>query len=611
MNKIYRFFLFSGFLFCLILSCFSYSWAGSSRKYTLKTDPVLKALSAELSRSMPVLRKAEKIPLYFLGYEVIETKKYELSSEMGRTSYEYEDLSRQLDIDARFGSYELDNTHQVKGEDSYSGDASFSQHIPVEDDIDSLRVSIWQHTDYAVKRAYEAFTKVQMNKALTAEEEDDTPDFSPYKARTFYKNAELPVIDKDALKKKINHVSALMKQYPFIYSGNIWFSAEADNRYIVNSDGARIKTGQVYLTLSLTVNSRTEDGMDVYRSRSYHGLKMEDFPSDSQLESDFRKAAEELNALRNAPLIEPFSGPAIMNARAAGVYFHEIIGHRFEGHRQKQEDSGQTFAKKLNEKITADFISVYDDPNVSSWNGIPLRGHYDYDDEGVKAEKAVLIENGVLKGFMMSRYPIRGFARSNGHGRKSAGYPVAVSRMGNTIVRASETMTYDKLREKLIEEIKRQGKPFGLIFDDISGGFTHTGRGTGQSFKVNPLMVYKAYADGRPDELVRGVDLVGTPLSSFAKIAAAADDYAVFNGSCGAETGWVPVSAIAPSMLISEVEVEKSQKSQQKLPVLPPPASERYDNSEDSKGVKAMPKTQPDQSEKMAVGNANAAEQMK
>jgi TldD protein len=256
------------------------------------------------------------------------------------------------------------------------------------------------------------------------------------------------------------------------------------------------------------------------------------------------------------------------------VYFHEIIGHRLEGHRQKLEDSGQTFAKKVGQKVTGDIISLYDDPSLKEFKGKPLRGYYRYDDEGVRGQRASLIENGVLKGFLMNRSPIRGFGASNGHGRRSPGNPT-VSRMGNLIVEASKTVPYPELRQMLIDECKRQNKPFGLVFDDISGGFTYTGRGSGQSFKVKPLLVYKVYTDGRPDEVVRGVDIVGTPIVSFSKVVAAADDSDIFNGTCGAESGWVPVSAVSPSLLITEMEVEKSQKSQQKPPVLEPPLHDK------------------------------------
>ncbi|MBO4555845.1 MAG: TldD/PmbA family protein [Elusimicrobiales bacterium] len=537
----------------------------------ISEDPIMKALSKELARHFDFMQTAEKVPLYYLGYEASDEKSYYIFSEMGAIKTESSYHSRQIDIDARFGSHELDNTHQIKG--SYdNGITDYSQPLPIDDDEDALRAAIWRHTDAALKRSHEAYTKVLMNKALTAEEEDGSPDFSSQPAHISYDSAEMPAIDKEKSKKLLNAVSAAMKKYDFVYSGGADLSASASNKYIVNSEGSKIRTGRSFLRLTFYLASRTEDGMELYRSRDYNVNSEDELPGEKELLAELSEAAKELLALRNAPAIEPYSGPAIMNARAAGVFFHEIIGHRLEGHRQKLEDSGQTFAKKLGEKVTADFLTLYDDPNIKEWNGIPLRGHYSFDDEGVPAEKALLIENGVLKGFLMGRSPIRGFSKSNGHGRKSSGYQISVSRMGNTIAKADISVSYAELRKMLIEEIKKQGKPFGLVFDDISGGYTMTGRGSGQTFKVNPLMVYKVYADGRPDELVRGADLVGTPIASFAKISAAADDYSVFNGDCGAESGWVPVSAVAPSILISEIEVEKSQKSQARQPVLPPPS---------------------------------------
>ncbi|MCX5785893.1 MAG: metallopeptidase TldD-related protein [Elusimicrobia bacterium] len=539
-----------------------------------KTDAVMNALTSELDRSFGVLKNAEKTPLYFLGYEVIDTKQYSASSFMGATDSENDSERRRLDIDARFNDFKLDNTHQIKGDNSFNSQTNYTQFVPVENDENSIRARVWEHTDAAFKRAYEAFTKVKMNKAITATEEDPSPDFSPAKAEVFYETAEFPSFDKAAWKARLNKLTEKFSPHAFIYQGQAWLRITSDNRYIVNSEGTRVKTGNTYVNMGYSITSRTDDGMELERDMQYHAATPAELPSDEVVLKDIERSITELKALKSAPLVDPFSGPAILNARPAGVYFHEIIGHRLEGHRQKLEDSGQTFAKKLNQKITADFITLYDDPNLKSFNGTVLRGHYTYDDEGVKAQRVNLIENGVLKGFLMSRSPIRDFASSNGHGRKSVGFQV-VSRMGNTMVEASKTVPYPKLREMLIEECKKQGKPFGLVFSDISGGFTFTGRGSGQSFKVLPLLVYRVYADGRPDEIVRGVDIVGTPIANFSKIIAAADDPAVFNGTCGAESGWVPVSAVAPSILMSEIEVEKSKKSQEKPPVLEPPLHDK------------------------------------
>lgn len=310
--------------------------------------------------------------------------------------------------------------------------------------------------------------------------------------------------------------------------------------------------------------------MDIARHHSYDGEKMEDMPDDAAILRDMDRSIAELEALKNAPIVQPYSGPVILKNRAAAVYFHELLGHRLERQRQKNESEGQTFAKKVGQKIISSFISVYDDPTLERFRGTFLRGTYPFDDEGTRSERVTLVQDGILRNFLMDRSPLLSFKDSNGHGRRETGFQI-VARMGNTIVHASETVSYQELRRRLIAEIRRQGKPFGLLFDDIQGGFTITSRQGTQAFKVLPRLVYRVYADGRPDEPVRGVNIVGTPLTSFSKIIAAADDYDVFNGTCGAESGQVPVSAVAPSLLISEMEVEKQQKAEAKPPILPPP----------------------------------------
>lgn len=534
-------------------------------------DAVMSALAKELDRSFKGFKNAESVPLYYLSYEVTESRTSHLGAKLGAITDDYDYASRKLDIDLRVNTPELDNTHQVKGDYSWTSQVQpLNLPLTVDDNEDALRARIWEYTDKAYKKAQANFTKVRMNRAVTAQEDDPSPDYSVSAPETFYETAVLPEMDKKLWREKLDKYSAGLADEPFIYDSGASLTAETKNRYIVNSEGSRIKTGNNYITLSFRLASRTTDGMDISRGEQYNAASYAELPSDDKVLADIRRSIAELKTLRDAPVMEPFHGPAILKARAAAVYFHEIIGHRLEGHRQKLEEEGQTFARKLGQKVTSDIITVYDDPNLTEFRGRSLRGNYRYDDEGVKAARASLIENGVLKGFLMSRSPIRGFPASNGHGRHSTGLP-AVPRMANTIVEASRTVGYEELRGQLIAECKKQNKPFGLVFDDISGGFTNTGRGGEQSFKVLPLLVYRVYADGRPDEAVRGADIVGTPIASLSKIAAAADDPDIFNGACGAESGWVPVSSVSPSLLLTEMEVEKSQKSQEKQPVLLPP----------------------------------------
>jgi predicted Zn-dependent protease len=216
-------------------------------------------------------------------------------------------------------------------------------------------------------------------------------------------------------------------------------------------------------------------------------------------------------------------------------------------------------------------LSVVFDPTLSRIGEVELMGHYLYDDQAVKARRVTVVDDGVLENFLVDRAPTRHFARSNGHGRAEPGYR-PVSRQSNLVVESRKTVSNDKLIDMLRDEARRQRKPFGLLFDNIEGGFTYTTRGSANAFNVLPNVVYRIFTDeSRAPELVRGVDLIGTPLAAFGKIVATGDQIDVFNGICGAESGGVPVSASSPPLLVSEVEVQKKAQSLETAPILPPP----------------------------------------
>ena len=277
----------------------------------------------------------------------------------------------------------------------------------------------------------------------------------------------------------------------------------------------------------------------------------------------------DLEALRVAPVADAYTGPAILSGRASGVFFHEIFGHRVEGQRQKTAEDAQTFTNRIGTQVLSSAFSVYSDPTARRLGGTDLAGYYAFDNQGVKARRVTVVDNGVLKTFLMSRSPVAGITESNGHGRNQAGLP-PVARQSNLIVEVAPSAVQEDLKTTLIAEVKKQGLPFGLYFDVIEGGFTFVGRMMPNSFNVLPLMVYRIYPDGK-EELIRGADLIGTPLTTFSKIIAADKNVAVFNGFCGAESGSVPVSATSPGILVTQIEVQKKAKSQERIPLLPAP----------------------------------------
>ncbi len=447
--------------------------------------------------------------------------------------------------------------------------------MPVDDDAAVLKRAMWRETESQYRAAAEAFIKVKTGKDVQVQETtaaQGAPDFSQEKARKFITARTLPLRWIGIRgKTRCGFTRDSFRPSAAILTSIVTFTAQAQNQYEVTSEGTQLQFGEVRYRLELFIQGKAPDGMDIERYYNFDWVDPAAAPDDKAVLAQCAELRKELEALVKAPLAEPFAGPAMLTGRAAAVFFHEVFGHRDEGFRQKDIGEGQTFAGKVGELLMPNFISIVDDPTAAKLGSTVLLGNYPYDDEGIAAQKVTLVDHGVLRNFEMSRQPLNGFPQSNGHGRRQVGF-AAVSRQGNLIVQSSNKVTSARLRQMFIDEIKRQNKPYGLLFDDISGGFTFTGRSQPQAFQVQPLVVYRVYADGRPDELVRGVDIVGTPLVSLQKIMATGDTTEIFNGYCGAESGSVPVAAAAPPLLISEMEVQKKQTSTDRPPILPPPA---------------------------------------
>jgi predicted Zn-dependent protease len=411
---------------------------------------------------------------------------------------------------------------------------------------------------------------VLTNRKTQVEEEDASGDFTQESSSRAIEPRREWTLDVARWRDRVRTVSARGREHPLIYRASVAVTGGLEHRWMATSEGTRLQTARELYRVLLVAETKAEDGMELSQSFIFDAATVAGLPTEEAMTEAFDRIITQVLALRRAPLVEPFTGPALLRNRASAVFFHEIFGHRIEGHRQKDVEEGQTFARQVGQAVLPDFLSVRDDPTLARFQGTDLRGYYGFDDEGVPAQNTVLVENGVLRGFLMSRSPLEGFPRSNGHGRAEPGR-TPVSRMGNLVIEANQTVPVAELRRLLIEECRRQDKPYGLLFEDITGGFTGTRRMSAQSFKVLPVVVYRVFADGRPDELVRGVDVVGTPLTSFSKVIAAGDDPGIFNGTCGAESGNVPVSAISPSILVSQLEVEKRRREQDRPPILPSP----------------------------------------
>jgi len=530
---------------------------------------LLDAMSQELNRNFTVLKDKADPPPYFLSYEITEQEYRSVTGTLGTVDSSTGGKSRALDVSIRVGTPKLDNYHRVRGERAQFTSGAL---VTFEENVNSIKRRLWLETDRAYRTAAERLIRIKTNTQVKVTEADDSDDFSSEAPSTFVQVPGKLKFTEAQWQEKIRQYSGRFQNYPSVLTSHVSVLCQTDTRYLVNSEGSRVAHGRGFARVVISATAKAADGTDVSSFETFEAVEESGLPGDKVILVAIDRVANDVSKLLKAPEAEPFVGPAIFSGRASGVFFHEIFGHRVEGHRQKDESEGQTFTKSVGAKVLPDFLSVVFDPTRRKAAGIDLNGWYDYDDEGVKARPLTAVDKGVLKAFLMSRSPINGFPQSNGHGRRQPGYEI-VSRQSNLLVESTNAVPDARLRQMLLDEVKKQNKPYGLYFRDIMGGFTTTQRAGLQAFKVIPVIVYRVYGDGRPDELVRGTDIVGTPLSSFSKIMATSDRQEVFNGYCGAESGSVPVSAVAPAILVSEIEIEKKAKANDRPPLLPEPTS--------------------------------------
>ena len=526
-----------------------------------------------LGNDLPAGAKGAQPKPYFLSYAVNDTESVTMNAQFGALTSENESRRRTGDVQVRLGSQAEDNTHGT-----HRNSALTTIQLPLTDDKEAIARSLWFATNRGYGKALDSYLQVKTEQQVRAKEEDSSADFSrevPLEELVSVEDkftVDAPVMQNKAeWEGRIKEVSGLFKQFPDVFYSTVSLEASNETDYFVSTDIRRVSTSSHVARLVVVGRTRAADGMDLFRVETFESDQLGRLPEQKVIVDKTLAMLKNLEALRVAPVTEPYNGPAILSGRASAVFFHEVLGHRLEGQRQKGDEEGQTFTKLLGKPILPTFMSVVDDPTIKDFNGIALSGHYVYDDEGQKARPVELIKDGVLETFLMSRMPIASFKQSNGHGRAEAGH-MPTGRQGNLIVSSTKTVSDAELREMLKAEAKKQGRAYGLFFEDISSGFAVTTRRSPQAFSVVPLVVYRVFVDGRPDELVRGVSIVGTPQAALSRIVATADKQEVFNGICGAESGSIPVSAVAPAMLVSEIETQKQAQGSARPPIVPPPS---------------------------------------
>ncbi len=532
---------------------------------------VIQAMEKELKRSQEKLKLEGYETPYFISYQIKDNEYYSIKGKYGAIASSDHDRIRRLFVDVRVGNYDFDNS--IKGRSGGSVPFHDALDVPVDNDPDAIRAALWQVTDLAYKDALTQYFNKKANNVQKIKDKN-TKSFTREKSHDYYGPELGLTFNPSKWEDSIRDISSVYKNYRELINADIVITAQKETVYFVNTEGTSYIRDEVLYSIDAQVTTRANDGKAISNYRNLYYVSPQGIPSVKELKSIVNEMVEETLEMREAEVLSPVSVPALLEPEAAGVVFHEAVGHRLEGERQIDDDEGQTFKEKVGEKVIPSFLSIVDDPSMKDFNGTHLMGYYPFDDQGVPGERVVLIEEGILRNFLLSRTPVNGFDSSNGHGRASYGR-APIARMSNTIIESNSEYSNEKLKELLIEEVKRQNKPFGLLIKRMKGGETNTSSYNFQAYRATPVAIYKVDPKTGEETPVRDIEIVGTPLVSINKIIATGNDYSVFNGFCGAESGYIPVSTVAPSILVSEIEFQRKSSKKEKPPLLPPPFFEQ------------------------------------
>src|ERR1700722_9752840 len=359
------------------------SSSGADSGTASRTGPadLMTVMLRELNRATASLAKSEPAP-YFLSYAVSDIDTVAIVAANGGLVLSTDVGVRQGDVMMRVGSLALDNTH------SHSrGSGITSGFLPLDNDPDAAARVLWDLTNREYQQASAAFAKVKATNAVEAAEEDKSPDFSQESPQ---KHADLAQFrsfqDRKTWEERVRKLSAGFLDNPQVYSAAVSFTVSSNRSYLATSEGTSLIRPSAVARLVIEAQTRADDGTELMRVESFQAATPEQLPSDAEIAPKVKQMSVDLTNLRAAPAAEPYAGPALLSGRAAAVFFHEVLGHRLEGHRQRGETEGQTFTKKVNQLVLPAFLNVTDDPTLKELDGVRLAGYYDYDDEGVPSQ---------------------------------------------------------------------------------------------------------------------------------------------------------------------------------------------------------------------------------
>ena len=559
------------------------------------SDEVFAAMASELRRSMEGLRVPGSPRPYHLGYALRRRHEIFIEAAHGSLTRRRVRTNGALSVDLRVGSHPFDNVLDggLEGDES---DRESSEWLVAPDDLDpiALRYALWKLTQIKFDEALEDYydhRKAMVSEYLRDEVDSFTRE-APLRHLEPLDETPLPVA---RWSNELVELSRVFLDHPKVHDPALTIRGERVHRWWVDNEGSEVRTSDLWLEFSATGWVLTDDGVYVESTRTVPARALAEMPDRAHMRELIGDVLDELRALELADSPGSFIGPALLSGQAASTMFHEALGHRLEGNRLVARGETRTFAQMLGERVLPRGLHVYDDPRVEQAGGRSLWGSYRVDDEGVRAQRAELVRDGVLVGFLRSRTPLpdqrpptrrqapEPVQRSNGHGR-TAGVERAMARMGNLFVVGDEAASRSRaqLEQQLVDLARAQGRSHAAIINRIRSGETSTDSYAFPVFKGELAELELIEVETGARRRVRDLELIGTPLSALQRIVAFGGESGVDHGYCFAESGSVPVGGVAPAILLAEVELQQASRTGYHEPLLPPPFAD--DGSRGRKG---------------------------
>jgi predicted Zn-dependent protease len=573
----------------LLLAMFAAALAASAADAPAP-DAVLAAMRDEVLRASKITVANLDAP-YFIQYVIDQGDAFTVSASLGGLLSRHREHIRQPDISVRVGDYKFDNTN-------FAGRVGGTRYDlgrwPLDDSYPVLRRYLWLATDSAYKSAVETISRKRAaRRNLT--ESDSADDFSHAQPVEYVHELSQLTIDENEWAARVRALSAIFVDYPGVLDSHVELEAEAGGYYVVNSEGTVVRTAENAANLRARAVAQAPDGMMIHDAVTFLALDPAHLPGDAALNAGLREMAHNLEALAKAPKGEDYSGPVLFEGAASPQIFAELLGRNLALPRKPEGGRGgfnsSQLEGRLGARVLPESFDAVDDPTQQEWRGRPLFGSYDVDREGIRPQPLTLVEKGVLKGFLLTRQPVRGFSGSNGHARLPGPYGAATAGVGNLFISSSETMPAGDLEKKLIELVKARGLAYGVVVRKMDYPSTASLDELRRMFNTadsaahpvsSPVLVYKVYPDGR-EELVRGLRFHELNARSLKDILVAGDDSTAFdyldNGAplalVGAGSYTTESCVVAPSIIIDDVELQPMGEELPKLPVAPPPEMAR------------------------------------